>query len=79
MFHLLNGTKKLIRALEGLLPAFGPSTDNGGWDVLKQVEKNAFRRLALSISLLALTPLWNRVGIEQGDLLSFFTVFQKLF
>jgi len=43
--------------------------------VLKQVAKKEFSRLALSLSSLTVTPLLDRDGIEEPDLLSFFTVF----
>ena len=47
--------------------------------MLKQVAKKEFSRLALSLSSLTLTPLWDRDGIEEADLLSFFMVFQNFF
>ena len=39
--------------------------------MLKQVAKKEFSKLALSLSSLTLTPLWDRDGIEEADLLSF--------
>ena len=56
------------------LSVTGSQGDRGGREVLKQAEKKEFSRLALSLSVVAETLLWDKVKTEQADLLRYLIV-----